>query len=173
MTLAAAVEGASLRLGDFALRDLDLALGRGEILVLLGPNGAGKSVSLEMIAGFHRPQRGRILVAGDDVTRLPPERRGIGLVVQDFGLFPHLTVAANVAFGRPGVDIAALLKQVGIGHLAARRPGNLSAGERQRTALARALAIRPLLFLFDEPFSALDARTRTGLRDELKSFLRD
>ena len=173
MTPAAAGEGASLRLGDFALRDLDLALGHGEILVLLGPNGAGKSVSLEMIAGFHRPQRGRILVAGDDVTRLPPERRGIGLVVQDFGLFPHLTVAANVAFGRPGVDIAALLKQVGIGHLAARRPGNLSAGEKQRTALARALAIRPLLFLFDEPFSALDARTRRGLRDELKSFLRD
>jgi ABC-type Fe3+/spermidine/putrescine transport system ATPase subunit len=173
MTPAAAVERASLQLGDFALRDLDLALDRGEILVLLGPNGAGKSVSLEMIAGFHRPRRGRILIAGDDVTRLPPERRSVGLVVQDFGLFPHLTVAANVAFGRPGADVAALLKQVGIGHLAERRPASLSAGEKQRTALARALAIRPALFLFDEPFSALDARSRAGLRDELKSFLRD
>lgn len=172
MTLAAAVERASLQLGAFALRDLDLALARGEILVLLGPNGAGKSVCLEMIAGFHRPQRGRILIAGKDATRLPPERRGIGLVVQDFGLFPHLTVAGNVAFGRPGGEIAALLRQVGIGHLADRRPASLSAGEKQRTALARALAIRPALFLFDEPFSALDARSRAGLRDELKSFLR-
>jgi molybdate/tungstate transport system ATP-binding protein len=170
--LAAAVEAASLRLGTFALRGLDLALDRGEILVLLGPNGAGKSVSLEMIAGFHRPQRGRIRVGGREVTRLPPERRGVGLVVQDFGLFPHLTVAGNVSFAAPDADVVGLLGQFGIAHLAARLPDGLSAGEKQRTALARALAARPELFLFDEPFSALDGRSRAALRDDLKSFLR-
>jgi molybdate/tungstate transport system ATP-binding protein len=171
MPAAAAVEAASLRLGQFALRDLDLALDHGEILVLLGPNGAGKSVSLEMIAGFHRPRRGRILVGGRDVTRLPPERREVGLVVQDFGLFPHLTVAGNVSFARPAGDVAALLRQFGIAHLADRLPNGLSAGEKQRTALARALAARPRLFLFDEPFSALDTRSRAGLRDDLAAFL--
>jgi molybdate/tungstate transport system ATP-binding protein len=172
MTAALIVEGAALQLGSFRLRGLDLAVERGEILALLGPNGAGKSVSLEMIAGFHMPQRGRIAIGGRDVTRLPPERRGVGLVVQDFGLFPHLSVAGNLAFGRQRADIPALLAQFGIARLAERMPQQLSAGERQRTALARALATRPDLFLFDEPFSALDARSRAGLREELGAFLR-
>jgi molybdate/tungstate transport system ATP-binding protein len=172
MTAAVSVECAALRLGTFRLRDLDLRLDRGEILCVLGPNGAGKSVSLEMIAGFHRPQRGRIAIGGRDVTLLPPERRRVGLVVQDFGLFPHLNVARNLGFGRQGADLAALLARFGIAHLAERMPHALSVGEKQRVALARALATRPDLFLFDEPFSALDARGREGLREELGSFLR-
>ncbi len=169
-------EGLALRLGRFALNDISLAVAPGEILVLLGPNGAGKSVCLETIAGFHRPQRGRIRIAGRDVTALAPERRRIGFVLQNFGLFPHLTVAGNVAIGCDRRDGAAerdaLLERFGIAHLAAARPAQLSPGEKQRAALARALASRPDLFLFDEPFAALDAATSETLRDELGRFLR-
>jgi molybdate transport system ATP-binding protein len=183
MTRAAVtIEGACLTVGGFSLRDIDLALDTGEILVVLGPNGAGKSVSLEMLAGFYRPAAGRIVINGRDVTNLPPEQRHVGLVFQNFGLFPHLTVRQNVAFGlragrwaRPSPsdpEIAGLLSQFGIEHLADRGPRHLSPGEKQRVALARALAMRPDLFLLDEPFSALDARTREMLRDELKLFLR-
>lgn len=174
-----AVESVSLRLGEFHLRDLTLAVAPGEVLVLLGPNGAGKSVSLETIAGFHRPARGRIRIAGREVTDWPPERRRIGFVFQSFGLFPHRSVAENVAMGmRPGQaggpgEVAALLRRFGIAPLARRRPQFLSPGEMQRTALARALASRPDLFLLDEPFSALDAATRDGLRGELRQFLRE
>jgi molybdate/tungstate transport system ATP-binding protein len=179
---ALVIEAVCLTLGPFSMRNLDLTLAAGEILVLLGPNGAGKSVCLEMIAGFHRPQSGRILIHGRDVTDLPPEQRRVGLVFQNFGLFPHLTVARNVAFGlrsrrlghaRAERAVADLLRQFGIAHLAGRSPQHLSPGEKQRVALARALAARPDLFLFDEPFSALDARTRDVLRDELKAFLRE
>lgn len=173
------VENLSLALGAFRLRGLDLALDEGEILVILGPNGAGKSVSLEAIAGFHRAN-GRIAIGGRDVTNLPPEARNVALVFQDFGLFPHLNVAENVALGwsarhrtaPPPRRIEALLGEFGIAPLAARRPAHLSPGEKQRTALARALAAAPDLFLFDEPFSALDAATRETLREELDRFLR-
>ena len=174
-----AVESVSLRLGEFHLRDLTLAVAPGEVLVLLGPNGAGKSVSLETIAGFHRPATGQIRIAGREVTGWPPERRRIGFVFQSFGLFPHRSVAENVAIGmRPGQvdaagEVAALLRRFGIAPLARRRPQFLSPGEMQRTALARALASRPDLFLLDEPFSALDAATRDGLRGELRQFLRE
>jgi molybdate/tungstate transport system ATP-binding protein len=177
-----AIEAASLTLGQFSLRNLDLTLDAGEILVLLGPNGSGKSVCLEMIAGFHRPQAGRITIRGRDVTDLPPEQRRVGLVFQNFGLFPHLTVAGNVALGlrtrRLGSApakraVGDLLRQFGILHLSGRSTQDISPGEKQRVALARALAARPDLFLFDEPFSALDARTRDVLRDELKAFLRE
>jgi ABC-type Fe3+/spermidine/putrescine transport system ATPase subunit len=171
---AAAVEinALSLKLGSFALRDFGLVLDKGEILVVLGPNGAGKSVSLEAIAGFHRLRSGRIVIAGRDVTRLPPERRHISLLFQNFGLFPHLSVAQNVAFGKPGIDPAPLLARFDIAPLAAERPDTLSPGQKQRVALARAFAARPELFLFDEPFSAIDMPTRTLLRDELKAFVR-
>jgi molybdate/tungstate transport system ATP-binding protein len=179
---ALAIEAACLTLGQFSLRNIDLDLDAGEILVLLGPNGAGKSVCLEMIAGFHRPASGRISIHCREVTDLTPEQRRVGLVFQNFGLFPHLTVAANVAFGLSarrrtwhagaGREIADLLAQFGILHLADRHPQDLSPGEKQRVALARALAARPDLFLFDEPFSALDARTRDVLREDLKQFLR-
>jgi molybdate/tungstate transport system ATP-binding protein len=181
-----AVEALTLTLGAFRLQNLNLAASRGEILVILGPNGAGKSVTLETIAGFHRPDSGRVLIEGRDVTGLAPERRNVGFVVQDFGLFPHLTVAQNVAIARRSSrksvesdkafalprDDAGLLAYVGVAHLMRRRPQDLSPGEMQRVALARALASSPDLFLFDEPFAALDTQTRDQLREELRSFLR-
>lgn len=176
---AVAVERVSLTLGRFALRRLDLALEPGEVLVILGPNGAGKSVSLETIAGFHRPSAGRVLIDGRDVTRLPPEQRRVGFLFQNFGLFPHLSVAQNVAFGRrarrqqDAPDPARLLAHFGISHLAGHGLATLSPGERQRVALARAMASQPALYLFDEPFSALDARSRDQLRGELRAFLRE
>jgi molybdate/tungstate transport system ATP-binding protein len=186
MSTGIAVEALTLTLDAFRLQNLNLAVSRGEILVILGPNGAGKSVTLETIAGFHRPDSGRILIDGRDVTALAPERRSVGFVVQNFGLFPHLTVAQNVAIARradrKGIennnamsmprDDAGLLAYVGVAHLAHRWPEDLSPGEKQRVALARALASRLDLFLFDEPFAALDAQTRDQLRDELLSFLR-
>lgn len=188
MTAGIAVEALALRLGAFRLTNIDLAVARGEVLVVLGRNGAGKSVTLETIAGFHRPDNGRVRIGGRDVTALPPEQRNVAFLVQNFGLFPHLSVAQNVAIARrrrariatavrdvaspPIGDDAALLAYFGVAHLAERLPAELSPGEKQRVALARALAGAPDLFLFDEPFSALDAETRAQLREELKSFLR-
>ncbi len=186
MSAGASVEALTVSLGAFRLNEIDFAVSRGEILVILGPNGSGKSVTLETIAGFHRPDSGRVLIGGHDMTALPPERRKVGFVVQDFALFPHLSVAQNVAIARhqreaPGKaetilplrsDPAALLDHFGIAHLGRRSPSDLSPGEKQRVALARALAAMPNLFLFDEPFSALDAETREKLRDELKAYLR-
>ncbi|HKT17483.1 MAG TPA: ABC transporter ATP-binding protein [Stellaceae bacterium] len=176
------VENLSLRLGEFRLRNLNLALEAGEILAILGPNGAGKSVTLEAIAGFHRQDAGRIRIRQRDVTVLAPEHRNVGLMFQNFGLFPHLTVAQNVAFGLRARhrapltgtldEIEALSVQFGIAHLKDRQPPGLSPGEKQRVALARAFATHPDLFLFDEPFSALDTRTRETLRGELLAFLR-
>ncbi len=167
----------TLQLGSFALRGASLTVEPGEALVLLGPNGAGKSVCLEAIAGFHKLASGSIHIAGRDVTALPPEQRRIGFVVQNFALFPHLSVEENVRLGARGrgnhVDIAGLLKRLGVTHLAAAQPTYLSPGEKQRVALARALASRPDLFLFDEPFAALDTATTLTLRDELARFLRE
>lgn len=180
---ALAVAGLSLRLGGFALDDVSLTLPVNEVMVVLGPNGAGKSVLLETIAGFHRPARGHIAIGGRDVTALPPEQRRVGFVVQNFGLFPHLSVAQNVALGAHGhrraetrsarVDIAALLERFGITHLGNASPIVLSPGEKQRTALARAEASHPDLLLLDEPFAALDAPARSELRLELARFLRE
>ncbi|MGE5090169.1 MAG: ABC transporter ATP-binding protein [Candidatus Levyibacteriota bacterium] len=180
---ALAVENVSVGLGAFALREISLAVAPGEVLVLLGPNGAGKSVILETIAGFHRPLEGRIRIGGRDVTAMPPEARHVGYVFQNFALFPHLSVVQNVRFAteaRGGAPvaraegerrIAGLLQRFGLAQLADRRPADLSGGEKQRVALARALATDPAVFLFDEPFSALDAATRDVLRDELAGFL--
>jgi molybdate/tungstate transport system ATP-binding protein len=178
-----ALEDLSVAVGSFRLKQLSLTLAAGETLVILGPNGAGKSVTLETIAGFHSPAAGRIRVAGREVTRLPPERRRVSLVFQNFALFPHLTVAQNVAVAARARrrerrsagsrDPASLLAWLGIAHLAARGTLGLSPGEKQRAALARALAADPDLFLFDEPFSALDAPTREQLRYELRGFLRE
>ncbi len=167
------VENISLRLGSFALREVSFAAGPGEILVLLGMNGAGKSVCLEAIAGFHRTAGGRVLISGREVTRLAPEQRRLAFVVQNFGLFPHLTIAENVAIGGVnGFDVGALLARFGIGHLARSRPEHLSPGEKQRAALARAMASHPSAYLFDEPFAALDAATAETLGGELAAFVR-
>jgi len=186
MSEGVCVEALTLTLGAFRLKNVDFAVSGGEILIILGPNGSGKSVTLETIAGFHRPDFGRVLIKGRDVTALPPEQRNIGFVVQNFGLFPHLTVAQNIGIAKradravtardanfpPHGNPDALLKYFGIAHLAERAPADLSPGEKQRVALARALASAPDLFLFDEPFSALDGQTANQLRDELLSFLR-
>lgn len=180
---ALTVTGLSLRLGDFTIEDASFRLPVNDVMVVLGPNGAGKSVLLETIAGFHRPARGRIAIGSRDVTALPPEQRRVGFVVQNFGLFPHLSVAHNVALGARGhrqdrtlverVDVAALLERFGIAHLANASPTVLSPGEKQRAALARAEASHPDLFLLDEPFAALDSPARAQLRLELARFLRE
>ncbi len=163
-------------LGEFHLRRVDLEVRAGEYFIILGPTGAGKTVLLETIAGLHRPRAGRVLLDGQDVTRRPPERRRVGFVYQDYALFPHLTVAENIAFGlklrgaapdelRARVD--KIGAQLGITHLFHRRPGTLSGGEQQRAALARALIVEPRLLLMDEPLSALDPETRESIQREI------
>ncbi len=154
-----------------------LEVGR-ETLALVGPSGAGKTTVLHAVAGLVRPGSGRITLNGatlfDSARRvhLPPDRRRVGLVFQEYALFPHLSVEANVGFG--GRDrVPELLDRFGITHLAKARPPQLSGGERQRVALARALARDPAVLLFDEPMSALDAHTRAGVRAELQELLRD
>ncbi|MDE3089405.1 MAG: ABC transporter ATP-binding protein [Chloroflexota bacterium] len=174
MTSALSLDQVSLSLGAFALRDISFTLAPGEIFVVLGPSGAGKSVLLETIAGFYRPDAGTIKIGERDLTAAPPEARRIGFMFQDYALFPHLTVAQNIQFARRDDPPRAreLLARLNLTPLADRKPANLSGGEKQRVALARALAMDPALFLFDEPLSALDARARDALRDELGTLLR-
>jgi molybdate transport system ATP-binding protein len=161
-------------LRSFAL-ELTLDVGA-ETVALVGPSGAGKSTVLRAIAGLVRPDAGRIAL-GDRVwldtsagTSVPPERRSVGLVFQEYALFPHMTVRANVAFGG-SARVDALLEQLGIAELAGARPAEISGGERQRVALARALARDPGVLLLDEPLSALDAHTRAAVRAELRELL--
>ena len=177
------VERISHRFGDrLAIRDLSLQIADGEIVCLLGPSGCGKSTTLRLVAGLEPLQAGRILIGGAEVAgphgALPPERRGVGLVFQDYALFPHLSVADNVAFGLAGpagerkARVAEILAHVGLSHLGAAYPHTLSGGEQQRVALARALAPRPRLMLMDEPFSGLDVRLRDQVRDDTLKLLR-
>ena len=163
-------------LDEFHLREINLDVAAGEYFVVLGPTGAGKTVLLETIAGLHQSGKGRIMLDGEDVTDVPPERRGIGFVYQDYMLFPHLNVAGNIAFGlklrRVGREVVEervveISRLLGIDHLLHRRPGTLSGGEQQRVALARALVVEPRLLLLDEPLSALDPEMREGLQREL------
>jgi len=161
-----------------AVRDLTLDVAQGEFLTLLGPSGSGKTTTLNMLAGFERPTRGEILLAGRPVDRLPPYERNIGMVFQNYALFPHRTVAENVAFGllmrrRPRAQIGErvermldLVRLPGLGH---RYPRQLSGGQQQRVALARALAIEPSLLLLDEPLSNLDLKLREEMRLELRA----
>jgi len=171
-----------------AVSEVDLAVARGELLTVLGPSGCGKTTLLRLIAGFERPDRGEVrvgdvLVAGGGAW-VAPERRRIGMVFQDYALFPHLSIEGNVAFGLPrrergrgrraGAERArTALELVGLQHKAACFPHQLSGGERQRAALARALAPGPELVLLDEPFSSLDASLRADLRREVELILRD
>lgn len=164
--------------GDWLLADnLNLTVSAGKTVAILGPSGSGKSTLLKMIAGLEPPDAGSILVAGQDITRQPPEQRGFALMFQDFALFPHLDVMDNVAFGlveqrmsrsvarRQALDLLAMF---GLAAHARQKVWKLSGGEQQRVALARALITRPRLLLLDEPFSALDAELRSSLRDEFR-----
>lgn len=163
---------------------LSLALTAGQVTCLLGPSGCGKSTTLRIAAGVDRQTSGRVLVDGIEVSgdhqHLPPETRSIGLMFQDFALFPHLSVAQNIAFGLQGATraektarVAELLARVALDEFGPKYPHQLSGGEQQRVALARALAPRPRVLLMDEPFSGLDNRLRDGIRDETLSLLKE
>ncbi len=171
------IERLDIRYGPLkALDGLDLSIGSGEMFVLLGGSGSGKTTLLRALGGFIRPAAGRIVLGGQDITALPPHKRPVNTTFQSYALFPHMTVADNVAFGlrrqgapkaEIGPRVAALLKLVRLSEFAARRPDALSGGQRQRVALARALAPRPRLLLLDEPMSALDRSLREQTRQEL------
>jgi putative spermidine/putrescine transport system ATP-binding protein len=168
--------------GDFtAVQSLSLDIARGEFISLLGPSGCGKTTTLQMIAGFVEPTRGSIVVDGKDITKLRPEKRGMGIVFQSYALFPHMTVAENVSFGlemrgMPRAErqtrIAETLELVHLNGLDRRYPRELSGGQRQRVALARAIAIRPQVLLLDEPMSNLDAKLREEMHIELRAIQR-
>ncbi|WP_285563691.1 ABC transporter ATP-binding protein [Streptomyces sp. RTGN2] len=168
--------------GNVVLDRLDLTVEPGEVMALLGPSGSGKTTALRAVAGFVRPAAGRVFIGDRDVTALPPHKRGIGMVVQQYALFPHLRVQDNVAFGLkaqkadkaaiPG-RVAEALELVGMGAFARRYPRELSGGQQQRVAIARALAIRPGVLLLDEPLSALDAQLRSGMLTELARLHRE
>ncbi|MET7811645.1 ABC transporter ATP-binding protein [Streptomyces sp. NPDC005395] len=168
--------------GNVVLDALDLTVEPGEVMALLGPSGSGKTTALRAVAGFVRPASGRVFIGDRDVTGLPPHRRGIGMVVQQYALFPHMRVADNVAFGLrarkvPKADIrtrvSEALEMTGMGGYARRYPRELSGGQQQRVAIARALAIRPDVLLLDEPLSALDAQLRSGMLAELARLHRE
>ncbi len=166
------------KFGDLmAVDNISLDIEPGKLTTLLGPSGCGKTTSLRMLAGFNKPTSGRILINGEDCTKLPPEKRGLGMVFQQYALFPHMTVRDNVAYGLKlrKVPTAERYKQagealemVGLSAHADKRPRQMSGGQQQRVALARAIAIRPRLLLLDEPLSALDARLRVEMRAEIR-----
>jgi molybdopterin-binding protein len=164
------VEGLGAHAGAFALRDVSFELASGAWGIVLGPAGAGKTTLLETIAGVRRADEGRVALRGADVTRQPPEQRGVGIVYQHAFLFPHLSVEENVAYGaRDRAYAAEVARRLGAGALMSRAVGTLSGGERQIVAIARALAPEPDILLLDEPFAAVDPRGRTRLRRELRS----
>jgi putative spermidine/putrescine transport system ATP-binding protein len=160
---------------------ISLAIAPGELVALIGPSGCGKSTVLKLIAGFLSPHRGRVLLGGEDATRLPPMRRDLGIVFQAYALFPHMSALDNVAYPLKVRGVVAVerrrraleaLDMVGLGGAAHRRPAALSGGEQQRVALARALVFRPRALLLDEPLSALDAIRRVEMRDEIRRLQR-
>jgi len=173
------IEGVNLAYGSTpVLKDIDLAIRPGEFFAFLGPSGCGKTTLLRLIAGFAQAQTGRVKLDGQDVAGLPPWKRDVGLVFQSYALWPHMTVAQNVAFGleerrRPRAEIDARVAQalelVGLAAYAQRRPAQLSGGQQQRVALARTIAIEPKVLLLDEPLSNLDAKMRVSVRRELRA----
>ncbi len=169
-----------LKMKNFSLKGISFEVDAGEHFAIVGPTGSGKSLLLETIAGIYTPDSGRIVFMGNDVTSIPPENRGIGIVYQDCALFPHMSVFDNIAYGlrirkREGVEekVKELAEMLEIEHLLDRKPETLSGGEKQRVAIARALAVEPKLILLDEPFSALDRETRLRLRESIMSLLRE
>jgi len=174
--------GVTLAFGaNTVLRDIDVRIEPGEFFALLGPSGCGKSTLLRLIAGFNRAQRGGIFLEGVDISAVPPWERNVGMVFQSYALWPHMSVAENVAFGleerrlprqRVQARVAEVLELVGLAEFGDRRPGQLSGGQQQRVALARTLAIEPRVLLLDEPLSNLDARLRHHMRRELLAMQR-
>ena len=173
------LEGLTKRYGPATAVDhLDLSVAEGEFICLLGPSGCGKTTTLQMVAGFVEPSAGRILLGVEDIARTPPARRGLGVVFQSYALFPHMTVAENIAFGlqmrgvtkqEMGQTIGQALDSVRLGGFGERYPRQLSGGQQQRVALARALVIRPHALLLDEPLSNLDAKLRDEMHLELRA----
>ncbi len=178
------LEDISHRFGDFvAVRDINLEVSGGELVALLGPSGCGKSTLLRIVSGFIRQSEGRVLFDGEPVDHLPPSRRGVGIVFQNYALFPHMTVAENVAYGLeaqrwPRERIAPRVAEMldARAHAASsreRKPRQLSGGQQQRVALARCLAIDPKVLLLDEPFGALDKNLRLDMQIEVKRLQRE
>ncbi|MGO1406097.1 MAG: ABC transporter ATP-binding protein [Leucobacter sp.] len=180
---AVSLRGVGKQFGDLtAVKDLDIEIRAGEFFSMLGPSGSGKTTVLRMIAGFEEPTAGTIELNGEDVTRAAPFDREVNTVFQDYALFPHLTIAENVAYGltvrKVGKAerkklVGEVLEQVRLSHLADRRPSQLSGGQRQRIALARALILRPKVLLLDEPLGALDKQLREQMQIELKQIQRE
>ena len=176
------VEGVNLAYGaNVVLRDISLSIVPGEFFALLGPSGSGKSTLLRLLAGFNRANAGRVRIGGADVAALPPWKRDVGMVFQNYALWPHLTVAQNVAFGleerrwpreRIRARVREMLELVSLAGFDDRRPGQLSGGQQQRVAIARTLAIEPRVLLLDEPLSNLDAKLRASTGLELKRLQR-
>ncbi len=176
------IEQLTVRVPGFALTDINLSVKEGEFFALIGPTGAGKTLILESIAGLVRCTSGRIRIRGKDITHLPPEARGVGIVYQDHALFPHLSVKDNIRYGlryhpkTTGTCHSTLdrwIEHLGLSHLLDRATENLSGGEKQRVALARALAIQPTVLLLDEPLSALDPNFREEIRQLLHELHRE
>ncbi|MFC9128303.1 ABC transporter ATP-binding protein [Streptomyces sp. NPDC057099] len=182
-TPAVRLDGVSKQFADsYAVHQLDLDIEAGHFFSLLGPSGCGKTTTLRMIGGFSDPTEGAVLLGGEDVTALPPNKRNVNTVFQSYALFDHLSIADNVGFGlkRKGVAKAEIRQRVGemleliqLAGLADRKPGTLSGGQRQRVALARALVNRPAVLLLDEPLAALDLKLRRQMQVELKQIQRE
>ena len=176
------IEGVARRFGEVvALDHVSLQVAQGELLTILGPSGSGKTTLLKVVAGFETPDAGRVTVGGADITKLPPARRDIGMVFQNYALFPHLSVAANVAFplemrnvAKPEIErrVAEALAMVELKGYEARLPRQLSGGQQQRVALARAIVFNPRLLLLDEPFGALDRKLRETMQLEVRRLQR-